>query len=138
MNYEKLILFVEDNVRDRDDITRIFEESETYTKFCFVEDGKDLMNYLCKCKGYTSENAPSPDLIVFDINTPDKDSFEALGEIKKDPMLKQKTIVMHTERSSYSDIETSFDFGTMISRTKPWSNEGNRYIKFFQNILTLS
>jgi len=63
MNQEKLILFAEDNVSDRFDIARMFEESETYSKLRFVEDGSDLLNYLCKREGYTSENAPSPDLI---------------------------------------------------------------------------
>ena len=62
MNNEKLILFAEDSVQDRSDITRSFKESETCTQLRFVEDGEDLMNYLCNRKGYTSGNAPSPDL----------------------------------------------------------------------------
>ena len=62
MNNEKLILFAEDSVQDRSDITRGFKESETCTQLRFVEDGEDLMNYLCNRKGYTSGNAPSPDL----------------------------------------------------------------------------
>ncbi len=138
INQEKLILFAEDNVRDRLDITRIFEESEVYTKLRFVEDGSDLLNYLCKRKGYTSENASTPDLIVFDIGMPDKDSFRVLEEIKKDTVLKQKTIFMFTKKPSYSEIEASFDLGTTISRIKPWSSEENRYIEFFQNVVTSS
>ena len=138
MNQEKLILFAEDNVSDRFDIARIFDESETYAKLRFVEDGSDLLNYLCKRKGYTSENAPSPDLIVFDINISDKNSCNALDKIKEDPVLKQKTIFMFTNKSSHNDIKASLDLGATISRTKPWSNEGSRYIDFFQNILTLS
>ncbi len=138
INPEKLILFAENNVRDRFDITRIFEESEVYAKLRFVEDGKDLLNYLCKRKGYTSENAPIPDLIVFDIDMPDKYSFRALEEIKKDTLLKQKTIFVFTKKLSNNEIEASFDLGATIFRTKPWRNEGDRYIEFFQNILDLS
>jgi two-component system response regulator len=138
MNNEKLILFAEDSVQDRSDITRSFKESETCTQLRFVEDGEDLMNYLCKRKGYTSGNAPSPDLIVLDINTPDRNSGKALEEIKKDPTLKQKTIRMLTKEPSYSDIEASSDLGAMISKTKPWSNDENRYIEFFQNVLALA
>ena len=138
MNQEKLILFAEDNVSDRFDIARMFEESETYSKLRFVEDGSDLLNYLCKREGYTSENAPSPDLIVFDINMPDKNSFDALDKIKEDPVLKQKTIFMFTRKSSYGDIDAPFDLGATISRSESWSNEGGRYIDFFQNILALS
>jgi len=93
MNNEKLILFAEDSVQDRSNITRGFKESETCTQLRFVEDGEDLMNYLCKRKGYTSGNAPSPDLIVFDINTPDRNSGKALEEIKKDPSLSRKPFV---------------------------------------------
>jgi len=138
MNKEKLILFAEDSVRDRSDIIRGFKESETCTQLRFVENGEDLMDYLCKRKGYTSGNAPSPDLIVFDINTPDSNSGKALEEIKKDPKLKQKTIRMLTKEPSYSDIEASSDLGAMISKIQPWSNDGNRYIEFFQNIVTLA
>ncbi len=93
INQERIILFAEDNERDRLDITRIFEELGVYAKLRFVENGKDLLNYLCKNKGYTSENAPIPDLIIFDIDMPDKDSFRALAKIKKDTVLKQKTIL---------------------------------------------
>ncbi len=93
MNHKKLILFAEDNVRDRADIARIFEESETSTQLRFVEDGRDLMNYLCKRKGYTAENAPPPDLSVFDINMPDKDSFKALEKIKKILCLSRKPLL---------------------------------------------
>jgi hypothetical protein len=45
MNQEKLILFAEDNVSDRFDIARIFDESETYAKLRFVEDGSDGLVY---------------------------------------------------------------------------------------------
>jgi len=41
MNNEKLILFAEDSVQDRSDITRSFKESETCTQLRFVEDGED-------------------------------------------------------------------------------------------------
>ncbi len=138
INHEKTILFAEDNARDRLDITRIFEESQTYAKLRFVEDGSDLLNYLCKRRGYTSENAPLPDLIVFDINISDNDSYEALDKIKEDPVLKQKTIIVLAYRPSFRDIEAAFDLGATISRIKPWRNEENRYIEFFQSILTLS
>ena len=46
MNQEKLILFAEDNVSDRFDIARIFDESEAYAKLRFVEDGSDLLMHL--------------------------------------------------------------------------------------------
>jgi len=45
---------------------------------------------------------------------------------------------MFTKKSSYSDIDAPLDLGATISRTEPWSNEGGRYIDFFQNILALS
>ena len=93
---------------------------------------------MSKKKAYTAENAPSPDLIVFDINISDKNSCDALDKIKEDPVLKQKTIFMVTKKSSHNDIKASFDLGATISRTKSWSNEGSRYIDFFQNILALS
>ncbi len=108
INPEKIVLFAEDSVKDRLDITRIFEESEVCAKLRFVEDGKDLLDYLCKRNGYTSENAPAPDLIVFDIDKPDIDSFGALEKIKKDTALKQKTIFMFTKKSLYNEIEASF------------------------------
>jgi len=45
---------------------------------------------------------------------------------------------MLTKEPSYSDIEVSSDLGAMISKTKPWSNDENRYIEFFQNVLALA
>ena len=123
------IILADDDEDDRD----IFEQALNETKFktnlkCF-ENGLSLINYLRKNK------TNLPDLIFLDLNMPSMDGFECLEEIKKDPGLKDLTVIIYSTSSSEKDIERVFVAGANIYLNKPYDFE--KLIKILQKILVL-
>ena len=79
-------LIAEDDPDDRLLIKEAFQESLVSNSVYFVEDGVELLDYLrWQDKFANPADAPTPDLILLDLNMPRKDGREALAEIKSDP-----------------------------------------------------
>lgn len=55
----------------------------------FVQNGEELLDYLCRRGRYRATAAPRPGLILLDLNMPLKDGREALREIRADPELRR-------------------------------------------------
>jgi CheY-like chemotaxis protein len=86
----------------------------------FVEDGEELMDYLCHRGQYADLNSsPVPGLILLDLNMPKKDGREALKEIKAIPELRHIPIVILTTSKAEEDIFRSYDLGANSYITKP-------------------
>jgi CheY-like chemotaxis protein len=95
-------------------------ESRLANNLHFVQDGEELMDYLCRRGKYTDEsNSPRPGLILLDLNMPKKDGREALREIKADPNLRQIPVVVLTTSKAEEDIYHSYDLGANSFITKP-------------------
>ena len=77
------------------------------------------MDYLNKRGKYTSENAPTPGLILLDLNMPKKDGRTALKEIKENEKLRRIPIVVLTTSKSEEDILKSYDLGVSSFISKP-------------------
>jgi CheY-like chemotaxis protein len=114
------ILIAEDDPDDRLLVKDAFEETRLNTHLRFVEDGEDLMNYLCRRGRYrVHEQAPKPAIILLDLNMPKKDGREALGEIKANSKLRAIPIVILTTSREKADIIRSYDLGANSYVTKP-------------------
>ena len=100
-------------------------ESRLANNLKFVEDGEQLMDYLCRRGNFSSpEASPRPGLILLDLNMPRKDGREALREIKSDPNLRHIPIVVLTTSKAEEDIYRTYDLGVNSFITKPVSFEG--------------
>ena len=77
------ILLVEDNPVDVMITKKAFSNGRVYSNLHVAEDGEEAMNFLYKRGKYSS--APSPDMILLDLNLPKKDGRQVLEEIKHDP-----------------------------------------------------
>jgi two-component system response regulator len=114
------ILMAEDDPDDRMMTREAFEESRLANDLRFVEDGVELMDYLCRRGKYANPNdAPRPGLILLDLNMPRKDGREALQEIKADPKLKNIRVVILTTSKAEEDILRSYDLSAASYITKP-------------------
>src|SRR5204863_8851933 len=82
-----------------------------------VEDGVEAMEFLRHEGKY--RNAPRPDLILLDLNTPRKDGREVLSEIKDDGDLKCIPVIVLTSSSADSDIEQAYRLHANCYITKP-------------------
>lgn len=115
-----IILYADDDAEDRMLVEDALEESRLANDLHFVEDGEELMDYLCRRGKYsTLTNSPYPGLILLDLNMPKKDGREALEEIKKDPNLRRIPVVVLTTSKAEEDIYRTYDLGVSGFIVKP-------------------
>lgn len=118
-------LIAEDDPDDRLLIKEAFHESLVSNSINFVEDGVELLDYLHLREKYANPiDAPTPDLILLDLNMPRKDGREALAEIKMDPSLRYIPVVVLTTSKAEEDIMRSYDIGAASYITKPVTFDG--------------
>lgn len=119
------ILMADDDPDDRLLAERALHEYRLKNGIRFVEDGEELMDYLYHRGKYSAPGtAPTPGLILLDLNMPRKDGREALAEIKRDPVLHKIPVVILTTSKAEEDIVRAYDLGVNSYITKPVSFQG--------------
>lgn len=114
------LLVADDDLDDCMLIREALMESRLVNDLRFVHDGEELMAYLRREGPYAAPGAaPSPGLILLDLNMPRKDGREALQEIKADPRLQQIPVVVLTTSQAEEDIYRSYQLGVNSYITKP-------------------
>jgi CheY-like chemotaxis protein len=96
------ILLVEDN---EDDVilTRLaFKEAKLAVRLHDVPNGEQCMAFLRKQGPYAA--APTPDIILLDLNMPRMDGREVLAEISGDENLRHLPVVILTTSSAEQEI----------------------------------
>jgi CheY-like chemotaxis protein len=115
-----VILLADDDEEDRILTCDALAEGKLANEVYCVDDGEDLMDYLyCRGKYSPPAAAPSPGLILLDLNMPKKDGREALREIKSDPLLRRIPVVILTTSRDDEDIFNSYSWGANSFITKP-------------------
>ena len=114
------ILMADDDSDDRELTREAFEENHLANDLRFVEDGEELLDYLHQRGKYAAEgSAPTPGLILLDLNMPRKDGREALREIKSDPRLRNIRVIVMTTSKAEADVLRSYDLSAASYITKP-------------------
>jgi len=116
------ILLVEDSPSDVRLMQESLKECKILHNLSIVEDGQDAMDFLQKTGKFTK--APSPDLILLDLNLPKKNGREVLEEIKNDPGLRQIPVVVLTSSKAEEDIVKSYKLHCNAYITKPFDIKG--------------
>lgn len=120
-----VILLADDDEEDRMLAADALEESRVVNDLRFVADGDELLDYLYRRGRFADpDSAPTPGLILLDLNMPRKDGREALREIKADPDLRRIPIVVLTTSKAEEDIYRTYDLGANSFITKPVSFAG--------------
>jgi two-component system response regulator len=96
------ILLVEDNENDVILTRRAFKDAELAIKLHHVQDGEQCMAFLRKQGQYAA--APTPDIILLDLNMPRMDGREVLAEISGDENLRHLPVVILTTSSAEQEI----------------------------------
>lgn len=119
-----LILMADDDDDDRLLAQDALAESGLDAQLQFVENGEELMDYLCRRGKYrgTEEHA-RPGLILLDLNMPLKDGREALKEIRSEPELRRIPVVVLTTSNADTDIGAIYDLGANSFISKPFQFE---------------
>ncbi len=113
----KDILLIEDNPADARLMEVIFKDCRRSIRLSNARDGVDAMDFLRKKGKYA--NAPRPDLILLDLNLPNKDGREVLAEIKSDPELKRIPVAILTASEAEEDILQSYGMHANCYLIKP-------------------
>jgi CheY-like chemotaxis protein len=111
------ILLIEDSPGDVRLTIEALKEAKVSNKLNVVQDGVEAMDYLNRKNLYKDANCP--DLILLDLNLPQKDGREVLAEIKNDPKLRQIPVVVLTTSRSEEDILKAYDLYANCYITKP-------------------
>jgi chemotaxis family two-component system response regulator Rcp1 len=111
------ILLVEDNPADIRLTMEAFRESRHEHCVHVVTDGTQAIAYLRHHGMY--KNAPTPDLILLDLNLPQKNGREVLSEIKSDDTLRHIPVVILTTSRTEEDVLQTYQLHGNCYITKP-------------------
>jgi len=111
------ILLVEDDPGDVRLTREALQEGKLGNTLHVVQDGVQAMAFLQKLGPYS--HAPTPDLILLDLNLPGKDGRQVLAEIKADPGLRRIPIVILTTSASEQDVLATYDLHANCFVVKP-------------------
>ena len=119
MNSFKIIdiLLVEDNPGDIRLTQEVLKDGKIQNKLSIIMDGEEAINFLKKIGKY--KDAPTPDLILLDLNLPKKDGREVLAEIKRDTELARIPVIILTTSAAENDIINTYSNHANCYITKP-------------------
>ena len=111
------VLLVEDNPGDARLTQEALREGKLRNTVHHARDGVEALAFL-KHEG-AFHDAPTPDLILLDLNMPRKDGREVLAEMKQDPRLRLIPVVVLTTSEAEKDIIKSYELHANCYITKP-------------------
>jgi two-component system, chemotaxis family, response regulator Rcp1 len=111
------ILLVEDNPADARLTREALSESQMLNRLHHVKDGIEALQFLRREEAFP--DAPTPDVMLLDLNLPRKDGRQVLSEMKQDPRLRMIPVVILTTSEAESDIVKSYELHANCYITKP-------------------
>jgi CheY-like chemotaxis protein len=111
------VLLVEDDPGDVLMTREAFEDFISDNTLHVVCDGVEAMAFLRREVPYA--DAPTPDLVLLDLNLPRMDGREVLAAIKNDAALRQIPVVVLTTSEAEEDVRRSYQLHANAYVTKP-------------------
>lgn len=111
------VLLVEDDPGDVLMTREAFQDYKIANELTVVSNGEDAVAFLRKEGSFTG--APTPDLVLLDLNLPRRDGREVLREIKGDPALRRIPVVVLTTSDAEEDVLSSYDLHANAYVRKP-------------------
>ena len=111
------VLLVEDDPGDVLMTQEAFEEHKVRNRLTVVSDGVSALEFLRKEGEHV--DAPTPDLILLDLNLPRMDGREVLQALKADADLRSIPVVVLTTSEAEEDVVRSYSLHANAYVTKP-------------------
>jgi CheY-like chemotaxis protein len=124
------VLLVEDDPGDVLMTREAFDDNKVANTLHVVSDGAEAMEFLRKQGDHI--DAPTPDLVLLDLNLPRMDGREVLAAVKADDDLRQIPIVVLTTSEAEEDVLRSYALHANAYVTKPVDFE--RFIEVVRKI----
>ena len=117
MNQLPQVLLVDDNPADVGLAREALAGGGHQTCISTVADGEEAMAFLRRAGQYA--NAVRPDLVILDLNLPNKDGRAVLAAAKADTDLRTIPVVVFSSSRSMLDIARSYELGANCYVSKP-------------------
>jgi CheY-like chemotaxis protein len=114
----------DDDEDDRQMTREALAEASIANPVRFVGDGDELLDYLRRRGAYARADAPTPGIILLDLNMPRRDGREVLADLKRDPELRRIPVVVLTTSKAQEDVVSSYELGASSFITKPVTFQG--------------
>jgi CheY-like chemotaxis protein len=112
MTAAPVILVAEDNEQHQYIVQAALKLAGVAATVRFVSDGEELIEYLRRTGRYEMpSNAPTPGLLLLDLNLPGVDGLAALRIIREDARLRQLPIVILSTADAASTIDLAYRLG---------------------------
>ncbi len=119
---EKLyvVLMAEDNKHDVVAAKRAWKQNHIKNPLQIVGDGEECLDYLFHRGEYSDpESAPTPGILLLDVNMPKMDGLTVLKHIREDEKLRRLPVVVLTTSDLEEDRVNSYDLGANAFIRKP-------------------
>ena len=113
------ILLVDDSDADVMLTQLAFEEARVANAMHVARDGVEALEFLHKQGSY--QDAPTPDVILLDLNMPRMNGLEVLQELKADEQLRNIPVVVLTTSQAEADVWRSYNLYANAYIPKPVS-----------------
>lgn len=135
-----VILLVEDDAGDELITREAFEHNKLKNNLYVAHDGEEGLDFLYR-RGIHAD-APTPDLILLDLNLPKYDGRQLLEKVKSDADLCHIPVVVLTTSSAEEDILRSYKLHANAYVTKPvdldqFMNAVRQIDEFFVQVVRL-
>jgi CheY-like chemotaxis protein len=124
------VLLVEDDPGDVLMTREAFGDNKIANRLHVVNDGDAALDFLHKRGEFA--DAPTPDLVLLDLNLPRVDGRQVLAEVKADPTLRQIPVVVLTTSEAEEDVLRSYELHANAYVSKPVDFE--RFIEVVRKI----
>jgi chemotaxis family two-component system response regulator Rcp1 len=102
-----VILLAEDNPGDRRLVEEAFQETRAMHSLYFVNDGLKAISFLRREGEF--EQAPQPDLMLLDLDLPQRSGFDVLAEMKNDMELRRIPVLVMTTSTDEVDVDRAYN-----------------------------
>lgn len=116
------ILLVEDSETDALLTREAFKEADAAVSIHRVDNGERCLEFLQRSPPY--RDAPTPDLILLDLNLPVMSGQEVLARIVSDEALRVIPVVVLTSSRAERDVASAYRLRCSSYVTKPLNLEG--------------
>jgi len=96
------LLLIEDNPADVRLVREALDESGLAIRLHWAASGEEALGFLQRRGSF--QDAPTPDLVLLDLNLPGLSGHEVLTRIKKDPALLTIPVVALTSSAALQDV----------------------------------